>query len=154
MKFSEALDRQLEEIKTPPPLPVGHYIWQISKHPEITEFEGRDGTAYERLTFPLTCIEPGDDVDPDELAEYGNVQGAFNRKAFLITNGTEADVERGLAQIKGFLKRIGIDEEGMTLSEALAASVGTQFLGEVTHRPDKNDPEVIYAEVGRVAALG
>lgn len=154
MRFSEALDRKLEEVKRPPNLPVGHYIWQISKHPDFDEFDGRDGGKFERVTFQLSCVQASDDVDPDELASYGNVQGALNRKTFLFNNSDDdkANFERSMFNLKRFLEHAGVDQS-LSLSEALAASVGAQFLGELTHRPDPKDPEVIYAEVGKTAPL-
>lgn len=154
MRFSAALDRKLEEVKRPPNLPVGHYIWQVSKHPEVDEFDGRDGNKFERVTFNITCFAAMDDVDTDELAEYGNVQGALNRKTFLFSTNEDdkANFERSMFNLKRFLEHCGVDQS-LSLSEALAASVGQQFVGELTHRPDPKDPEVIYSEVGKTAAL-
>lgn len=158
MKFSEALDRNMEEIKRPPNLPTGNYTWQVKKHPEIDEFESRNtGDTFERITFQLACVSPSDDVDTDELDAYGNVEGALNRKSFLFnTNPDEkAAFDRSLFNIKRFLGHLGldVDEDGITLSDALAASVNAQCLGEITHRPDPNDPEIVYAEVGRTAEV-
>lgn len=155
MRFSDALDRKLEEIKRPPNLPVGHYVWQISKHPEMDELDSqRTGTTFDRVTFQLTCLSATDDVDQDDLAAYGNVQGATQRKTFLFTRdeSEKAAFDRSMFNLRRFLGHLGVDEN-LPLSEALAASVGCQCLGELTHRPDPNDPEVIYAEVGRTAEL-
>lgn len=154
MRFSSALDRKLEEVKRPPNPPVGHYIWQITKHPSVDEFEGRDGTAFERVTFNITVVAAGDDVDTDELAEYGNIQGYQSRKTFLFSGDEEdkAGFERSMFNLKRFLEHCGVDQS-LSLAEALAASVNQQFMGELTHRPDPKDPEVIYAEVGKTAAL-
>lgn len=155
MRFSQALDRKLEEVKRPPNLPVGHYVWQVAKHPEVDEFESsRTGGTFERITFQITCVAASDDVDPYELAAYGNVQGAQNRKTFLFSNSEDdkAAFERSMFNLKRFLGHCGVDES-LSISEALAASVGQQFMGEVTHRPDSNDQEVVYAEVGRTAGL-
>lgn len=155
MKFSSALDRKLEEIKRPPNLPVGHYVWQVMKHPEIDSFESRNnGNTYERVTFQLQCVEASDDVDSDDLAEYGNVAGAVQRKTFLFSNSDDekAAFDRSMFNLRRFLGHLGVDE-GISLSEAFAASIGGRCLGEITHRPDPNDPEVIYAEVGRTAEV-
>lgn len=155
MKFSDALDRKLEEIKRPPVLPIGHYIWQVEKHPEIDEFDStKTGTKFERVTFSLTCVQASDDVDPDDLADYGNVQGSKNRKTFLFSNSPDdkASFERSMFNLRRFLDHCGVDEN-LAMNEALAASVGTQVLGELTHRPDPNDPEVVYAEIGKTAQV-
>lgn len=154
MKFSDSLDRKLEEIKRPPNLPVGHYTWQVDKHPDVEEGETREGKPYERVTFQMICVEASDDVDPDELEEYGNVQGARNRKSFFFSNDPEetANFARTEFNLRRFLDHLGVDES-LALGEALAASVGAQCLAELTHRPDPNDPEVVYSEIGRTAPL-
>lgn len=155
MRFSDSLDRKLEEINRPPNLPLGHYIWQVSKHPSIDEFDSsKTGGKFERVTFQVTCVSASDDVDADELAAYGNVQGAQNRKTFLFSNSEDdkANFERSMFNLRRFLGHCGIDE-GMALNEAFAASVGQQFLGEITHRPDPNDSEIIYAELGKTAEV-
>jgi hypothetical protein len=152
MNFSDALERNMDEIERPANLPIGNYIWQISKLPEQSAFESsRTGKTFERVDFMVQCVSPSDDVDPDELEEYGNVAGTMNRKSFLFSTDEEdkAGFDRSMFQLKQFLEHCGI--ENMTLAEAFPASVGTQFMGEVKHRPDPNDAEVIYAEIGRTA---
>lgn len=149
MKFSDSLDRRLEEIKRPPNPPIGHYVWQINKHPDIDEFTSRGGDDFEKITFQIACVSPGEDVDADELAEYGKIVGYRNRKEFLFADSDEdqAGFDTSMFNLRRFLGHCGIDEK-LSLTEALAASVGTQFLGELTHNPDPNDTEVIYARVG------
>lgn len=154
MKFSEALDRKMEEVKRPPVPPVGHYVWQVAKHPDHEEFDSKDGKHFERLTFSLRAVQAGEDVDPDDLAEFGNVAGFPNRKTFLFSNDEEdqAAFDRSMFQLRRFLECCGVDES-VSIQEGLAAAVGGQFLGQLNHRPDPNDPEVIYAEVGNTAPL-
>jgi len=155
MNFTDALDRKMEEVKRPPNLPTGHYIWQINKVPEQETFESsRTGTTFNRLTFQVACVSAMDDVDPDDLEEYGNVAGTLNRKSFLFTQDPEekAQFERSIFQLKRFLEHCGVDES-LSLLEGTNDVVGNQFVGEITHRPDPNDTEVIYAEIGRTAAV-
>jgi len=153
MRFSDALDRTLDEIKRPPNLPVGHYIWQIEKFPDMDEFESsRTGDQFERITFNLVCVAASDDVDSDDLEAYGNVQGAKNRKTFMFTNNEEekASFDRSMFNLRRFLGHCGVDEN-LSISEGLAESVGKQFLGQLNHRPDVNDPEIVYTEIGVTA---
>lgn len=155
MRFSDALDRKLEDIKRPPNLPVGHYVWQVQKHPDMDDIESsKTGMTYDRIVFQLSCISASDDVDEDELADFGNVQGQVQRKTFMFPTDEEekASFERTMFNLRRFLGHLGVDEN-LPLSEALANSVGQQCLGELTHRPDPNDPEVVYAEVGKTAEL-
>ncbi len=155
MKFSQALDRVLETIERPPVLPVGHYIWQISKHPELDEFESqKTGTTYERVTFFLTCVAACDDVGPDALQEYGNPQGALNRKTFLFSNADEDKVsfDRSMFNLRQFLDAAGVDSS-LPINEGFAASVGQQIKGEINHRLDPQNSEIVYAEIGTTAPV-
>ena len=155
MKFSDALDRKQEEISRPPVLPLGHYIWQITKHPEIDEFTSRNGDDFERITFMVQCVSATDDVDPDQLAEYGSVSGAMNRKTFMFNNDPEkkADFENSMFNVGRFLEHCGVNQEGTTMADWLAESVNMQFIGELKHRPDPEDPEVIWTEIGKTAPV-
>lgn len=153
MKFSDALDRKLEDIQRPPNPPRGHYVWQVAKHPEVDEFtSARTGTDFERVNFQLRCVSASDDVDEDDLADFGNIQGYVQSKTFLFPTSEDekASYERSLFNLRRFLGHCGVDEN-IPLNEALAASVGCQVLGELTHRPDPEDAEVIYAQVGKTA---
>jgi len=154
MNFTDALNRNLEDIKRPPNLPVGHYVWQINRVPEQEAFTSRNtGDTFDRLTFQVVCVEPMDDVDADELEEYGNVQGTPNRKSFLFTQNEEEAVkfEQSMNNLKRFLGHCGLEEGNV--EAAINDCVGKQFVGELGHRPDPNDPEVIYAEIGRTAKV-
>jgi len=155
MRFTDALDRKLEDIKRPPNPPVGHYVWQIAKHPDIEEFTSRAGVDFERVTFQLACVSPSDDVDSDELKEYGKVVGYRNRKTFLFSESEDdqANFDRSMFNLRRFLGHCGVPEE-LSLTEAFAASVGTTCLGELTHRPDPEDTEVIHADIGTTAEDG
>lgn len=153
MKFSDALDRKMEEIKRPPNPPVGHYTWQVKKHPESDSFESKNtGKTFDRLNFMMQAVEASDDVDPDDLNDFGNVQGFVTTKSFLFDNEDEQAFERSMFNLKRFFEHLGIDPS-LSMSEALAASVGAQCLGELKHRLDPNDPEIVYAELGRTAGL-
>lgn len=153
MRFTDALDRKMEEVKRPPNPPVGHYTWQVKKHPDSDSFESRNtGKTFDRLTFQMSCVAPSDDVDPDDLSEYGDVAGFITSKSFLFDNEDEQAFDRSMYNLKRFLEHLGVDES-LSLSEALAAAVGAQCLGELKHRPDPNDAEIVYAELGRTAEL-
>lgn len=152
-KFTDALDKKLEEVDRPPVVPVGHYTLRVTEHPEFDEFESRKtGDSFERVTYKMAIVEASDDVDPDELENYGNVAGAPQRKQFLFNNDDDTQFARTEFQHRQFLEALGISAE-MPMKEALAESVGQECLGEIKHRPDPEDPEVIYTEVGRCAEL-
>ncbi len=155
MDFTSALDRKMEDVKRPPNPPVGHYTIQVKEHPDNSSFESRtSGKTFDRLEFSMVLVEPQDDVDPDELAEYGGeVSGFVVRKSFLFDNEDENAFNRSLFNLKRFMEHLGLDMEGKSVSEALGESIGAQCIGELKHRPDPNDAEVLYTELGRTAAI-
>ena len=160
MKFSDSLNRRMDDIKQPMPLPIGHYIWAIEKMPDVDTFTSKDGDEFERVTFQIACAGVAtdfEDVDEDELAEYGDPAGARNRKTFLFNTNPEKenDFDRSLAGLKRFLGHAGmpVDDDSKSLEELIAESIGMQFYGQVTHRLDPKDDEIVYAEVGRTAII-
>lgn len=154
-RFSDALNRTADDIKRPPNLPMGNYIFTV-KSVEQGEMTSQKGT-WETLDFLLVVNEPCDDVDPDELAEFGaNVAGQMIRKRIMFS--TDEAESRGYELSMNELKRlldhcqIGFTSGGeMTVGEAIANVPGAQLMGTVTHRPDKNNPENLYPEVRQTA---
>lgn len=152
-RFSDALNRQMEDIKRPPPLPLGHYIFSIPKMPSPPEPMQSSKGSYEKLTVNCVVVSAGDDVDPDELRDYGNVAGQPMRIDFIFNNDPDeaAKFEGTLNRLKTFMGHCGVDTSAGNLGEKLTELVGCQFLGEVGHRPDPNDAMVVYAEIKRTA---
>jgi len=155
MKFTDALDRSAEDIVRPPQLPLGHYLLQVKGPAEIESFTSKKtGDDFDRVEFALSCVEAQDDVDPDDLEAFGPVAGQTLRRTFLFntTDGKEADFDRSMYNFKRFLvDHLGLPEEG-SMEELMASAPGMQCLGRVGHRPDPNDPEIVYAEIDRTAS--
>jgi len=151
MRFSEMLDRKAEEIEQPPLLPPGIYTVQWTQPAEQDSIDSqKTGKTYDRLTF-VGQIVSAVEVDEDELAEFGNVQGTSVRYNFLFSTAEE-DENKAAAQLnrlKGFLQQLGVFEEGMTLSEGLANAVGASCLVEIAHRIDGDST---YVEIKRTFA--
>lgn len=152
-KFSESLDRRLEEVERPANPPIGFYSFQITKHPEVDEFESAAGDPFTRVTFQCKAIEAQEDVDEDDLAEFGDVSGFPCRKVFLFNEaeGKERDFDNSEFQMKQFMMNAGADENA-SRGEAMAACVNGIFLGELRHRADKYDPDIVYTEIGKTTA--
>lgn len=152
MRFADSLDRQVEDIVQPPNMPIGTYTFTVTKHPESEEIaQGR----FEKLTFLLGAISATDDVDADDLAAYGNVNGTILRKDFLFPTAEDeaTSFDRTLNNVKRFLEHCGVDVSSGSLKEAIAASVGAQVLAEVRHRPNPNDESMVFQEIGRTAPV-
>lgn len=150
-RFSDALDRNLEDIKRPPPLPVGHYLFAISKVPDAPrEIEGK---PYEILTINCTVVEPLDDVDPDDLEAFGKVAGTPSKIDFIFNTDPDEEqkFEGTLNRLKEFCQKCGV-EDAANVQQMLAMLPSTRFMGEIKHRIDPNDDSIVYAEIGRTAA--
>ena len=153
-RFSDALDRKAEDIRRPPPLPIGHYVMQVTKVPDAPEEMNSSKGTYEKLIIPVSVVSPMDDVDPDELSAYGNVTGAPLRLDFIFNcdPAEEAKFEGTLNRLKEFISKAGVDIEEGQLGQWLTELPSAQFIGEVRHRPDPNDPNIVYSEIGRTTA--
>ena len=154
-KFTDALSRPMEEFEQPPVLPVGHYVMTITKQPDMEEIVStKNGKTYDKITYLCKTVSASDDVDTDLLAEYGNPAGVVMRKTFIFSQAEEdeASFKQSMFRHRQFLEFAGADQT-LPLNEAMTAAVNGQFLGEVTHRPDPANAEIIYMEVGRVLAV-
>lgn len=150
-RFTDALDRNLEDIKRPPPLPMGNYIFQVTKMPDPAE--PVEGKPYEILRIPVKVVSALEDVDPDELAVYGNVIGTANRVSFIFNTDPDESTkfEGTLNRLKSFLGHCGI--EGGSLKEGLSQLPNARFVGTVIHRVDERDGESVFAEIDRTAPV-
>lgn len=155
MDFTEALNVAVTDIERPPLPPIGHYIWKVSK-PAV--FDTISDGRFKTLDFPVQAVQGLSDVDQDELQKIGGPRGINLRVRFMFNEGPSDEdkvaAARSLFQLRNFLeKHLEIAAEGMMLKEAIDSAVGMQFVANIQYRPDKNNPEVLYAEIGRTAPL-
>lgn len=148
LNFADVANKRVDEIERPPLPPVGTYRWRITKLPEQTKV-GQDD-QWDVVNFTVQAIEALDNVDMDDYK--GEVTGIVNRLSFMFDTTDEAKFEQTLFRLKTFLeKHLGLTSE--TVTEALNDSQGAEFLGDIRHRQDKNDPELFYAEISKTAPL-
>jgi hypothetical protein len=151
--FSEIANKKLAEVERPPLPPMGMYRWQVTKPPVIEEAGA--GGAYTSITIPCKAIEAYDNVDTDELSAFGGIKNVVSSVKFLYDNNDATKGAQTEFRIRQFLEKHcaieGVEE--MTIGEGLAKSVGGQFDGTMNHRPDKNDPEMKYAEIQKTAPV-
>lgn len=143
MNFLDALNTPAQEVEAPLNLPIGTYIWRVSKvHKESTTNNGE----YSIVEIPIAAVSPytdsdgEQDVDADELEAFGAVTSAMNSIRFMAPTDKDKinEQKRALHNLKRFL----IDTlkleggENATLKELLGGMVGAQFIATVSHRPD------------------
>lgn len=154
MNFKGALDTTVDKIERPPTPPIGSYIFQITKVPEMQEdIKGKD-TTFDAVNFQCVAVEATDEIDQDELREFGALKNIQIRKSFMFDKEDDNAFNKNLFQLRRFLEEhLKVPFEGVSLKQALASAVNQRFIGVVRLRPDKNDPEIQYAEIGRTAPV-
>lgn len=156
LNFRDALEVKVADIDKPPLIPIGTYRAVVTKIPSIDEVgEGEDG--WDTVDFQLRLLEPlGDDVDEADLQAYGGLtESSTIRYRFMFSRSDQHAQERSMYNVKRFCRdHLQIDgADKMNLKEMLNASVNHQCSVYVRWRPDKNDPEIQYNEVGKTGAL-
>lgn len=150
--FSEIANKKLAEVERPPVPPVGMFRWQVTKVPQIEDVANGQ---YTQITVPCKAIEAYDNVDSDELSAFGGIKNVTANKRFLYDNQDATKGGQTEFQIRQFLEKHCQIEmtDDTTIAEGLAKCVNAQFDGELKHRPDKNDPEIKYHEIGKSAPV-
>lgn len=151
MDFKSIANKRLEDVVRPPNPPIGTYTWQVSKMPII---ETSKDEKWDFVTFPIRAVAAGEDVDPDELAAYGDVNKIVQSIKFIFDKQDKTAFEKTEFRLRTFLeshlKCCGPDD---TMGQALNASVGAQCLGVLSWRPSKDNPEDMFTDVGKTSPL-
>lgn len=153
--FNDALDTKASDVEKPPVLPAGTYIWTVVKVPTISTSKSGEWSIIE---FPIKAVSAEDDVDPEELSEYGSLNSALNRVSFMAptadTEEAASDRKKTLYRVKKFCQntlRVDADEDA-SIRQLLDASVNCQFLAQATWR-SSDDGEETYVDVKGYAPL-
>lgn len=149
LSFASIADKKVDEIERPPLPPVGTYRWKIMKLPELTKSSDE---KWEILNVNVRAVEALDDV---EVSDYpGKIDGIMQSVRFMFNLEDEAEFERTLFRVRQFFeKHVKCSEEGMSVAQAINASVGGEFLGTIAWRQDKQDPDLFHANISRTAPL-
>lgn len=149
--FASIASKKIDEVERPPLPPVGTYRLRVMKLPVSTK---SGDEAWEFLRFNCKVIEPLDDVDATDYP--GDLSNAVLSKSFVFNSGDEAAFEQTLFNLRTFLeKHLQCAEPGMSIAQALNASVNAEFLGTCRWQQDKRDEsgETFNAEIGRTAPV-
>lgn len=155
MNFSEALNLNADDIKRPPMLPVGNYQWTVKKQPNF----GSAGADWETCEFICNPVSALSGVDPDLLEQFNASGGDMTkidvRKSFMFPKDADRkrDFDQAMFQLKEFLS-IDLGIPSASLKEMLANAQNRQFIGALSHRPDKDNPDLKYHEIRKTAPLG
>ena len=153
---TDLLNRKKEDIKRPPNAPIGHYRFKISRPPVQQEVKGGLWTL---LTFFCTALAAQEDVDERQMEEFGRpVETVRSAVKFMFNNDGSDDAtvdnENTSWYVQEFLDRLGLDagpEE--TQAEQIARCEGCEFIGQLTHQQDKNNPDLVRDVISRTLSL-
>lgn len=151
MDFTSALETKASEVEKPVTLPQGTYTWVVTKVP--TQETNKSG-EWNIVEFPIKAVAAEEDVDADDLNEFGSLDSAFSRVSFMFPTDPdkENDVKKTLYRMKNFMQNtLAVDcDEDSSLKEMMAASVNCQFLGSCVWREYEGET---YFDVKNYAPL-
>jgi len=137
--FSDVLNKKLDNVEKPKPLPIGTYFAVINGAPEIKP-RGQNNTLAAEFKFKI--LQADEDVDAEALAEMGGIKDRELRFTLWLT-------EDALWRAKQFVENCGVDDTGMSVSQALQACVGMSAKVKVKHVPSQDGQE-LYANIDKV----
>ncbi len=151
MDFKSIANKKLEDIVRPALPPIGTYTWQVTKLPAI---ETSKDQKWDFVTFFVQAVAPSDDIDPDELAAFGDITKIRESVKFIFDKQDEVAFLKSENRLKDFLQKhlkVGTDSDSM--GQAMNAAVGAQFLGVLSWRPDKDNPDIMYTQLGKTSPI-
>jgi hypothetical protein len=146
--FAPILNKKPSEVKAPPPMPPGTYIWVTKGLPRYDK-STKKGTPF--AEFTCVCLGATDDVDQDLLEAAGGIKDKVKKLTFYLT-------EKAEFMFKDFMVNDLLaeteDEDGneKELAQIADESGGKQFLGTIVHEPSQ-DGKRIFDKIGPTAPL-
>lgn len=151
--FRTLLAKPLDDVKRPPALPAGTYFGTITKHAygESRFTDQETGEKHAIVTFTLTGIEAGEDVDQDQLklAEAdGKPLGARVMSAEMPLQGGNEWIT------KSFLDSLGIATAGRGWGDTIPETTNQRVMFTITQRLGKGATEgVVFNDVRNLRAV-
>lgn len=145
--FQDILNKPVEDIKPPRPLPIGTYMCIVDGVPEVKQM-GKAGNSAAVIKFKF--MQPQPDVDQSALVEALSESGK-QLPDFSVTSNmwlTDAAAFR----LKDMLESFGISMSSKTLAQALEEAPGKSCLVSIGHRPSE-DGKSMFMDVKGTAAL-
>jgi hypothetical protein len=142
--FQDILNKPMDEIDAPVPLPVGTYLCLVDGVPEVSQKGKNQNTA---VTFNLKFMQPQADVDQSALISALKGKTLPDRSIRHNLWVTEDAAWR----LKQFLKD-HLAVEAKSMSEAIAQAQGRQVYVTLGHRPS-DDGTQIYMDIKSTAKV-
>lgn len=137
--FSDVLNKKLDTVEKPKPLPAGTYFALINAAPDIKP-RGQNNNLAAEFTFKI--LQPTEDVDAEALAEQGGIRDRTLRYTLWLTDDA-------LWRAKQFIENCGVEDTDISLTQGLQACIGAQVKVLVKQVPSK-DGEELFANIDKV----
>lgn len=141
--FASILDESPTEVNAPQPVPQGTYLFRVRNWEE-----GRVSKAGNKsIDFNLIYLAAGDDVDEEELAEVGGLEGKTGKVTFWLT-------EDAVYRLDEFHTNCGLDiaNDGLSRRQRNDECINAEVMGFVKHSTSQ-DGKRIFANVDRTFAV-
>ncbi len=138
--YADILKRGMDEIPDPKTLPTGTWLLKLLGAPKFIppREEGKSG----QVLFVLQPVEPGDDVDADEIEALGsNYDVAGNRIFYKPWVETSAD----WAAIRRLLVKFGADPKA-SYEDAFKEVKGQTIFADLGYRTYTNNSGEVVEE--------
>jgi hypothetical protein len=123
--FGSILDQPAADAQRPPNLPRGHYHVSVASFRE--DKSSQKGTEF--VEYGLKIVEPLDDVDEDDLEEFGDTRGQVIPVQFWVT-------DKSIYRLKEFLEHCGVDlGDKKSFKQAIPEAVNCEVIAQVIHEP-------------------
>lgn len=141
--FAALLDEAPSEISRPKPLPAGTYVCVVQGSPRYDKSSKKQTPFVE---FTLGVLTPGDDVDAEELAEMGGIEGRTIRATYYLT-------EDSIYRLDEFHEHCGIDlSVPASRRQRSDELTNAQVIAVLGHRAS-DDGSSVFAELKRTAPV-
>lgn len=132
-KFSDLLKTKIGDVERPKNRPIGTYIGQVMRvtmFDNSEDFDPSDDKSYlGTVDFYVRPVEALDDVDEDDLAEYGELSEGRPIKVRKFLRS-----EQDLWGFRKFLENVFDVDSSEDFETGLAGIRGQMVKGAVTHR--------------------
>lgn len=148
--MSSILDKRIEDIEAPKPVPVGTYLGTILSVPEDATFEKTDEKTGEKVKVPACRVKVGlremKEGDEEALAAAGGLSRRDGKpKEVQMTYYLEED---NLHKLKKLGETCGI--KSPTLGGIFEELPGSEVLVSIGLRADRQDDTIFYNQVNKM----
>ena len=149
--FSKLNSQPMDKVKRPPAAPASTYYGTVKGYKFAeTRFDNKDTNQKDGALVieiaPTECADPQVDM-PEGYTLRGKT--FFHETAIIDSNGNALP---GQYYTKVLMENLGVATAGRGFAECVPDLLGASVMFDLTARPDKNNPEVIYNDVRKLRA--